>query len=160
MCSRWLWNVWYSGCCSTLKIRECFNLLLANQCNRSKSFDNLMHSNHPTIFFNQNCSWYKTLILLPHLLNMSYKFSATIAWRPHDLSPHNCWTLQELWLTFAGESPFSISSVASFAAASQLSTLGTPDTVLGCLAQQAGFVLILLFPRWHSAKNVANLRSN
>lgn len=153
MCSRWLWNVWYSGC-STLKIREHFSLFLANQCNGTKSFDNSIHNNHPAIFFNQNCGWYKTFIFLAHLLNMRYKLNAPIAWRPRNLSPRSlCWILQQLWLALAGESPFSISSVASPTAAPQLPALGTADAASGCLARQAGFVLIVLFLGWHTAKN-------
>ena len=112
MCSRWLWNVWYPGC-STLKIRERFRLFLANQCDGTKSFDNSRGNNHPTIFFSQNCGWYKTFIFSAHLLNTCHKLNATIQWRPHDLSPHRVVELQQLWLTLAGESPFSINSVAS-----------------------------------------------
>lgn len=144
MHSRWLWNVWYSNS-STLKIRDSFRLFLANQCNKTKSFNYSIDNNHPTIFFNQRCSWYKTHLLLAHLLNMCYRLSATILWRPHNLSPLSCWILQQLWLMFASGSPFSINSVWEFL------------TPLQDVWHSRLTVLMLFFLGCHSAKNFLNL---
>lgn len=135
MHSRWLWNIWYSNS-STLKIRESFRLFLANQCHRTKSFNNSIDNNHPTIFFHQNCSWYKTHLFLAHLLNICYKLSATIVWRPHNLSPHS---LVGYYSSFGWCLQVRIPSPQT-----QLSALGIPDTTSGCLAQQADCFIVAL----------------